>query len=172
MRFLSPFFLALLLPLGLLAQDCRVRLEDMRPLLLGNPRFTEHVWKDALKIETARLDPYRTILISQDGCLRKHTTFTLTLQPAAVVSLDSWFWLRQSQEMFEAVYPNRVVYNAFKADFERAFAQKFNETGFNKNFNFPAMSRNFICEVIYSPQREAKIWIQMVEYVFKEQVKQ
>lgn len=173
MRIYLLLLIVLLLPFGLYAQaDCRVRLEDLRPLILGNPRFSNYSWKETLKIETARLDPYRTLLIAQDGCVRKQTTFTLTLQQPAIVSLDGWFWLRQSQEMFEAVYPNRVVYNSFKTEFERAFAAKFAEVGFNKNFNFPVMTRNFICEVIYNPPSEARIWIQMVEYVFREQVKQ
>jgi len=152
-------------------QECRVHETDLRPIIpSSSPRFYNHRWNDDIKVETAQMDSYRTLVISQDGCIRLHTTFNLIIQQPAIASLDSWFWVQQMHDIFGAVYVDSPVYKTFGPEFERTFIEKIAQMGINRSFNFPLNTRNFVCEVTYNPPSDARLRVEMVEYIFKEKI--
>lgn len=163
---LSPF----LLPAQ---QECRVHEADLVPLIAAtNPHFYDHRWNNDLKVETAKLDAYRTLVISQDGCIRLHTTFSLVVDMVAIPTLDNIFWKAEVHRMMHAVYQNSPDYKTFGPEFEKLFGEKLDLMGLNRTFNFPLNTRNFVCEVIFNPPKDARIRVEMVEYIFKETVVQ
>lgn len=141
------------------------------PLITAsNPNFYDLRWNNDLKVETARLDAYRTVVISHDGCVRLHTTFSLVVDMLAVASLDNVFWQAEVHRMMDAIYQNSPHFQSFGPEFERLFAEKLAQNGLNRPFNFPLHTRNFLCEINFNPPRDARVRVEMVEYIFKEKV--
>jgi hypothetical protein len=161
----------LALPCFLPAQesDCRIRPEDLKPLIApDNPFVSEHRWEEAAHSELARLGDDRLLLITQEGCKRHHALFVLTLQPGALRLPDLEFWAAEAAQLLDQVFWKDPIRDAVGPDFGRLFRQKLEEQGLNQPFNFPLGSRNFICEVHWTPGGAATLRIQMVSFVFRE----
>jgi hypothetical protein len=167
------FWLFLMLPLLCLGQsreDCRLKTEDLRPVIARfNPFFADHTWDQDNQMEMARMGQGRLLIITQDGCKRHHTTFTLILDPGEVV-LENAFWMEEVNTLMHKVYWEQLGYEVFGEDFEAQFDKQFQLYGLNRRFNFPIGTRNFICELLYDPRRGARINIEMVSFLFKETI--
>jgi hypothetical protein len=156
---------------GAFAQnDCRLQPSDFQPMIARfNPFFSDHRWEDYKKMETARLDKDRLLVISQTGCKRHHTSFVMIISPRAVTHTDD-FWIDEAKSLMNAVFFQNPTYSIFKKEFEEAFEEKFRIYGINSNFNFPVGTRNFICEVKYDPIRGANLRIELVQFIFQESI--
>jgi len=150
--------------------DCRLDLENLKPVIERyNPFFGDHKWNSQSRIEMARIDNHRLLVITQDGCLRHHIRFGLLID-AKLVKDETDFWTQEASAMLHKVYFENEAYSSFAAGFESAFRQKISSYGVNQTFNFPVGGRTFICQVINDPTRGARISIEMVTFVFKETV--
>jgi len=164
------FCLSLLSLQGQARSDCRLDLENLEPLVRRfNPYFADHKWDKTAQMEMAKLDENRLLVITQDGCKRHHTKFTLVVNPEVARNFYP-FWTAELISMMEKVYWERNEYETFRAEFERTFQEKFNYYGFNSAFNFPVGSRNFICAVYYHPERGGRLSVEMVRFIFKETI--
>ncbi len=158
---------------GLYAQskeDCRLNLAELQPVIgRYNPFFGDHQWNARSRIEMARMDPTRLLIITQDGCKRHHIRFTLLLDPS-IVKDDPEFWLEEVSAMLYKVYFEQVEYAQFGKEFEASFLEKVQAYGLNRAFNFPLGTRNFICELLYDSTKGARINVEMITFLFKEDV--
>lgn len=152
-------------------EDCRVKEKDLKPIIQRfNPFFTEHKWMAFLQQELARIDKERFLIISHHGCKRHFIVFNLFLQKECIQNADS-FWVQEARNLMRAVYYNTPEYALFGKDFEDNFAERLAEVGLNQEFNFPMGVKNFLCEITYPHEKEgAKVRIEMVEYVFAEEL--
>lgn len=164
-------YLALLsLPMAGNAQ-CRLPEESLTPIISKfNPFFTDHVWENDSKTETARMDPDRMVIIRQKSCLRHHVLFTLIIEKAAVEDNDR-FWITEALVLLKRAYFDQPEYLEYKTDFEKAFVRQFQANGVNTNFTFPVNDRTFICR-IESEDWGAKIKVESVKFVLTEKVRQ
>lgn len=154
-----------------LAQDCRLKVEDLTPIIQRyNPFFIQHTWDPSGQIEMARMGEERLLMITQDGCIRHHITFNLIIEDK-ICRGDKAFWVEEVQNFLHKAYWEQEDYTLFGQEFDTTFAQKFDMYGFGRGFNFPIGTRNFICQVDYEPGKGGRIRIEMVVYVFKEQVR-
>ncbi|RMG60380.1 MAG: hypothetical protein D6722_21065 [Bacteroidetes bacterium] len=172
--FLSLLWAGLSLPLSAQGDrtDCRLQPEDLRPLIARfNPYFADHRWVAASQMEMARMGAHRLLLITQDGCKRHHTTFSLIIDPEAV-GQGYAFWLDEMKALMHKVYWENDTYSIFGPELEAQFEDKLRTYGIGERFNFPIGTRNFICEVRLDPQKGGKLTIEMVSFLFKEEVRQ
>ncbi|MDX2248783.1 MAG: hypothetical protein SF052_18495 [Bacteroidia bacterium] len=168
--FVTIVFYLIASPIYSQPEDCRLKPEDMKPLIQRyNPFFSNHTWNAASQIEMARMGEDRLILITQEGCIRHHITFTLIIDPE-VVKPNREFWMNEVRSFMHNVHWEQPEYSTFGADFETVFANRFSTHGLNDSFNFPIGSRNFICELIFDPEKGGKITIEMVNFIFKEKL--
>ncbi|WNJ15973.1 hypothetical protein [Pontibacter sp. G13] len=152
------------------AQDCRLDPATLKPVIQRfNPFFSDHRWDGETQMELARMGKDRLLIITQDGCKRHHTTFSLIISPNQVES-SADFWITEVESMMQKVYWQQLDYQQMQPDFERIFAQKFRAHGLNNQFNFPIGTRNFVCELGYDEHRGARIRLEMVSFLFKEKV--
>lgn len=164
---------AMLLCLGttLLPGQCRLKQSDIDPVIERfNPFFTDHTWEDETKTETARLDPYRLVIIKQKACLRHHVLFSLMMEKSAVSNSER-FWITEMLVMLKRVYFNDTEYLGYKKKFEQEFVRQFLSNGLNRTFTFPVEDRTFICR-IENGDWGAKIKMESVKFLLKERVKQ
>lgn len=169
-RHISLLFCLLFVGQALSAQDCRLNLDKLEPVILRfNPFFTRHQWDPLTHIESAYMDEDRILVISQRGCKRHFTNFSLVLSPDSYIDQPQ-FWIDEVQSMMRSVFFENDEYALFGEDFEQTFAQKIKIHGTNSEFNFPVRSLNFICEIELVPYRGAIIRIQMIRYLFKEKI--
>lgn len=151
-------------------QECRLKPEELEPIIARfNPFFGDHTWDHANQMEMARLGRGRLLVITQDGCKRHHTTFTLILD-VVEVQMEQEFWIKEVKSLLHKVYWNQDEYESFGKSFEELFENKFQMYGLNRRFNFPIGTRNFICELLYDPKRGARINVEMVTFIFKETI--
>jgi len=152
-------------------EDCRVKEKDLKPIIARfNPFFTEHKWIPSLQQELARMDKERYLVISHHGCKRHYIVFNLFLQKSCIQNADS-FWVQEARNLMRAIYYNTPEYAIFGKDFEANFTERLAEIGLNQEFNFPLGVKNFLCQITYPYEKEgAKIRVEMVEYVFAEEV--
>ena len=169
--------LVLLLPASLGSQafaqrsDCRIKAKDLQPIIdRYNPFFTDKSWDNASKTETGRLDPMRLLIIRQKGCLRHHIMYVLHIEPSEVEDNDR-FWITELLVMLKRVHFNDPRYIEYKKDFEKEYIRQFLANGLNSTFNFPLNDRTFICRV-EKGDWGAKIKLEAVRFVFKENIKQ
>ncbi|MEM6262436.1 MAG: hypothetical protein AAGI38_08010 [Bacteroidota bacterium] len=157
----------------LMAQsDCRLKPEDIQPVIAAfNPFFTDHHWNSRDKLERARLDEDRIVVIRQRGCIRHHITFTLILRDRAIRP-GTDFWIKETLRMMYAIYFEDAQYGLFQDEWEKVFAEKFQQYGLGNQFNFPLGTRNFVCRAIYEPGKGGQVTVELVKYLFKETVKQ
>lgn len=152
--------------------DCRLQPSDLRPLIARfNPYFADHRWVAASQMEMARMGEHRLLIITQEGCKRHHTTFSLLIDPAAV-GQGTAFWLAELKSLMHKVYWESDAYGIFGPELEAQFEEKLRLHGPNERFNFPVGTRNFICEVRTDPAKGGKLTIEMVSFIFKEEVRQ
>lgn len=153
-----------------LQEECRLKTEDLRPIILRfNPFFANHQWDAEAQLEMAQMSDTHLLAITQDGCKRHHVRFDLIVAPEA--SRNSYeFWVSEVEGLMEKVYWERNEYQEFKEEFETIFDEKLHYYGYNHTFNFPVNSRNFICSVYYDATRGARISIEVVTFIFKEDI--
>jgi len=152
-------------------EDCRLNTEELQPVIQRfNPFFAHHRWDAERHTEIARLSNEKVLVISQHGCKRHHTVFTLFIQPSAVTpTLD--FWLSEVKSlMYKVYYGQEELYAGYKGPFEEMFEEKLERFGLDNSFNFPVGTRNFVCNVYNHPNKGAQIRIEMVAYIFAEKV--
>lgn len=152
--------------------DCRLQPDDFQPLIARfNPYFADHRWVAASQLEMARMGEHRLLMITQEGCKRHHTIFNLLIDPAAMGrGLD--FWVAEMKGLMHKVYWEHDGYHTFGPEFEAQFEAKLRTHGLNTRFNFPIGTRNFICELRSDPEKGGKLTIEMVRFIFKEEVRQ
>lgn len=117
----------------------------------------------------ARMDHNRLLVITQDGCKRHHIRFTLLLDPS-IVRQETDFWVEEVGVMFYKVYFERPEADQLSQQFDRAFREKIEVYGLNRRFNFPLGTRTFICELLYDETKGARVSVEMVNFIFKEEV--
>lgn len=153
-------------------EECRLKPEDLRPIIKRfNPFFANHEWDAAAQLEMAQMSDTHLLAITQEGCKRHHVRFDLIVSPEA--SRNSYdFWVAEVKGLMEKVYWERREYQEFKEEFETLFDEKLHYYGYNRSFNFPVNSRNFICSVYYDATRGARVSVEVVTYIFKEDIQQ
>ena len=150
--------------------DCRLDVKTLQPVIQRfNPFFADHKWDAATRLEMARISGDRLLLITQDGCLRHHTQFTLIIDPQAIENRQQ-FWINEVNSLLHKAYFGQPVYREFATPFGEAFEEKFARYGVNRQFNFPVGTRNFLCEIKYDPAKGARITLEMVTFIFLERV--
>ena len=151
-------------------EPCRMNEKDLKPIIDSfNPFFTDHTWDDVTKTESARLDPYRLVLIRQKACQRHHVLFTLMIEKNEVHD-TSKFWVSETFVMLKRVYFSAGDFAPYRKKFEKEFIRYFEMYGVNQSFNFPVEDRTFIV-MIESGDWGAKINIEMVRYLLSAKVK-
>lgn len=119
-------------------------------------------------MELARMGSERLLMITQDGCKRHHVVFTLVVDNR-VIEEEPQFWINETSLMMRKVFHERDEYLEFGGQFEDLFSEKFLIYGIGRRFNFPIGTRNFVCEVIHQPGQGARIVVEVVEYIFKDE---
>ena len=112
----------------------------------------------------------RLLAITQEGCKRHHIKFNLVVSPEACRN-NYDFWVGEVSKLLQKVYWERKEYEVFGPEFQRIFDEKLHYYGFNHQFNFPVGTRNFICAIYYQPDRGARVSIEMVSFIFRENVR-
>lgn len=149
--------------------DCRLKLQDLQPVITRfNPYFSNHQWSLENRMELARMGNERLLMITQDGCKRHHLVFTLVIDNQ-IVQDDPEFWVNETTLMMRKVFHERAEYQEFGSKFEDLFMEKFLIYGLGRRFNFPIGTRNFVCEVVNQPGQGARLMIELVEYIFKDE---
>lgn len=171
MRPVYLFLFLLMVAPGIRAQEpCRIDESSLTPIVdRFNPFFTDHSWDNDEKVETARMDPNRLLIIRQKACTRHHVLLSLVIDPS-VVEQGEKFWVTEVFVMFKRVYFNTTDYLAYKKKFEKEFIAYFQENGLNHSFTFPVDDRTFICK-IEQGEWGGKIVVEMVRYVLGSKVK-
>ena len=150
--------------------DCRLKVSDLKPYIQRlNPFFADHTWDQSGQIEMARMGADRLVVITQDGCKRHHTRFTLLIQPLATKD-ERDFWISETENFIHKIYWGNPEYHTFSMDFNKLLEEKFDMYGLGNPFNFPLGSRNFIVEIINNDENGGKIMVEMVTFIFKEKV--
>ncbi|HHG84514.1 MAG TPA: hypothetical protein ENJ82_07185 [Bacteroidetes bacterium] len=151
--------------------NCHMTFKQMRPIIdRYNPFFTDHTWENAVKTETARMDPMRLLIIKQKACLRHHVLYTLHIDPSVIEDTDR-FWITEILVLLKRVYFNDPIYIEYKKGFEKEYIRQFLAAGLNKTFTFPLNDRTFICR-IERGDWGAKLRLEIVKFVFREKIKQ
>lgn len=155
---------------GLSAQ-CHMGRHELVPIIdRYNPFFTDHTWDDKTKTETARLDPYRLLVIRQKACKRHHVLFSLHVDAIALDNTDR-FWITEMLVMLKRVYFSDPTYLEYQERFEKEFIRQFLANGLNKTFTFPVDDRTFIC-LVERGDWGAKLRMESVKFVLRERVRQ
>ncbi|MEM6765042.1 MAG: hypothetical protein AAF824_08970 [Bacteroidota bacterium] len=150
--------------------DCRLDINKLKPVIHRyNPFFTDHKWDSLTRIESARISNTRYVVITQGGCIRHHINMEMSMDPREVKK-DKNFWPDQVKRFMYMIHFEDKSYPIYRAQFEEGFALQFFRKGINESFNFPIGTRNFICQILYTAGKEARISIEQIEYVFKEKV--
>ena len=151
-------------------EDCTMTEADLKPIIdRFNPFFTDHSWDTETQTETARLDPFRLLIIRQKACIRHHILFSLHIDPSVIQNNDR-FWITEALVMLKRVYFYDTEYILFKNEFENEFIRQFLAHGVNSSFNFPIHERTFICKV-ETGDWGAKVKVESVRYIIKGNVK-
>jgi hypothetical protein len=151
-------------------EDCTMTEADLKPIVdRFNPFFTDHSWDPETQTETARLDPFRLLIIRQKACIRHHILFSLHIDPS-VIQDNERFWITEALVMMKRVYFYDTEYILFKNQFENEFIRQFLSHGVNNSFNFPINERTFICKV-ETGDWGAKVKVESVRYIIKGTVK-
>ncbi len=151
-------------------EECRLKLDQLRPVISRyNPFFTDHKWDSLTRIESARISNTRFVVITQAGCIRHHINMEMSMDPREVKAGRD-FWPKQVKRFMYMIHFEDKLYPVYRAQFEESFELQFRRKGINESFNFPIGTRNFICQILYKPGKEARISIEQIEYVFKEKV--
>lgn len=171
MRGAFGLLLALLLSVQFVdAQGCRVKQDELVPVIDNlNPFFTDHTWDDDQKSETARLDPWRYLMIQQKGCLRHHIMLTMMIDKSQINNTNR-FWVSEVVVMMKRVFFEDHEYSYFKKQFEQQFVKNFVATGVNKVFNFPVGERTFIVKIEHG-EWGAKVRLEIVRFIIAEKVR-
>lgn len=153
-----------------LDNECRVTTDMLKPLIVRfNPYFTEHRWLEYMKQEVAKMDDCRVLVISQDGCKRHHTAFSLYIKKECADNSQE-YWIEEVTNMMRCVFWERKEFRSFQKEFEENFAEKLSISGFGTEFNFPIGTRNFICQVDIPKDKDPSVRIEMVEFVLEAKV--
>lgn len=152
-------------------RDCRLDLSSLGPIIQRfNPFFAQHSWDPDRLMEQARLSADRLLTITQRGCIRHHTTFTLLIRPEEV-ELSQEFWLQEVKAMMYKVHHGKEeVYAIYGPQFEELFEEKLARHRLGSSFNFPIGTRNFVCSINYHPLKGGQVTLEVVEYIFNEKV--
>lgn len=149
--------------------DCRLKLQDLQPIITRfNPYFSNHQWSLENRMELARMGNERLLMITQDGCKRHHVVFTLVVDNRLIEDKPE-FWVNETSLMMRKVFHDRGEYQEFGVQFEDLFTEKFMIYGLGRRFNFPIGTRNFICEIVNQPGQGARLIVEVVEYIFKDE---
>lgn len=168
----SALLFCLISPFSLLQaqRDCRLKVDELQPIIQRfNPFFADHKWDPATRLEMGRMGRNRLLLITQDGCLRHHTQFTLIVDPQVIENRQQ-FWIDEVKSLMYKVYFEQPVYREFAEPFGATFEEKLTVYGINQRFNFPIGTRNFLCEIKYNPAKGARITLEMVTFIFLEKM--
>ncbi|MCB9231648.1 MAG: hypothetical protein H6581_08295 [Bacteroidia bacterium] len=150
--------------------QCRLNYEDLKPIISRyNPFFTDHSWDDNEKVEAARLDPWRLLIVRQKGCLRHHVLFTMMIDKEDIYPSNR-FWVNETLVMMKRIYFDDAEYLTWKRQFEVEFIKQFLLNGPNVLFNFPVGERTFICKVEVGDWG-AKIRMEVVKFIIVEKIK-
>ena len=127
------------------AQPCRMKPEDIRPLISHlNPFFTDHTWDDSAKIEVARLSPERSVIIEQRACLRYHIDIQLFIAPNQIKK-EANALPNELYALLNRLFFNNPEYANYKFELEKFINENFFRLGVGKLFSFPLNDMTFIC---------------------------
>ena len=150
--------------------DCRLKLDELKPVIQRfNPFFSHHKWNLNKRLEMARMGAHRLLIISQSGCKRHHFNFNLLIDNDIVQQTDS-FWINEVKSLMHKIYFEQSEYDLYRATFEETFEEKYRMYGLGGSFNFPLGTRNFICQLRYDEEKGGQVAIEMVQYLFKDKV--
>lgn len=160
-----------LLSLGQWSNPCRMDPDSVKPLIrTADSLLTRYEWMPDIRMEVGEIDSTRIILITQDGCQRLHIKYSFLMNPLLVREGDG-FWLEELEGFMFAVYGDSPAYRRLVQPFLLQFEDYFGLHGFNRKFNFPLGTHNFICEVQHVPGRVARFEIEQITYLFREKIK-
>lgn len=149
---------------------CSVKKENFKPVIATlNPFFTDHFWDGYRKVEKARLDVHRSVVITQYGCKRHHKSIMLAIKSSGANTSEA-FYIQEALTLMHMVYFGEARYASFKTQFENRFIKAFRSYGLGKEFNFPIGSSTFICSVRHDPTLGVQIRIEQATYVFAEHI--
>lgn len=154
------------------SDDCTIDFHTLGPVIRpDNPFFTDHTFDNEHKLETARLDEYHTLTISQSACIRHHMTLTLLLDPKVMTNATAEnFWTMETLVMLKRVFFENPEYLSYKKEFETHFVQQFIQYGTEREINFPVNERSFICNFFQGPWG-GKIELQIIRFQITGQIK-
>ena len=166
--FLAILFLGQIQPA--VAQDCKMDETKLEPVIdKYNPFFTDHTWENESKTETARLDPWRLVMIRQKGCIRHHILVTLMLDASQIESSDK-FWVGEGVVLMKRIFFGDKDFPLYRRQFEEQFVKSYVEAGINEVFNFPIGERTFIGKVEVG-EWGGKIRLEIVRFIISEKIR-
>ncbi|MCE3007136.1 MAG: hypothetical protein LW884_02135 [Bacteroidetes bacterium] len=126
------------------SEDCRMRNEDLRPLMQPyNPFVSAYKWQPNAKIETVQLGPDRLLTISQEACLRHHIRLELVVTKDAAQPYDANFYPREVIMLMNRVFYHDADYYSWKLAFEEELLKAYARAGINQDFSFNVHNLNF-----------------------------
>lgn len=164
----TAFLTALLLAasgLTLIAQDCRIQRSELKPVIEDlNPFFSDHRWDDYRKVEQAMIDRYRSVSITQSGCKRHFTRIALRI--SQIFTPDVEVCIKEAELLMHMVFFEDPGYMKLREAFTKQFRVGFLKAGFNREFNFPIGTNNFVCRITSDGNGAGRILIEQVVYIF------
>ena len=152
-------------------QDCRIQLEDLRPVLADdNPFIRAHRWDGLKRIERAETGPGRELTIEQFGCLRYHQKLTLNVDRGSLRGeVNSSLFLHELLDALRIVHYGNEEYRAYRSQLESLLIEKLKTLPYKTRINFPLSEFNIFLEIDANDKR-LHIQIEFVRFIHTEKV--
>ena len=152
---------------------CRVKVEELGPVIQrDNLYFRNHTWDDAIKLETAQLDPDRRIEIEQNGCLRHHTLINYYIDKRITPPGKNLRWFAiEAFNLMNRLFFNDPNYWTIKPYFEKELLEKLPKEGLESDFDMQVFEYTFLCYFGHRPDGGGLIQIERIQLVHEHGIK-
>ncbi len=152
-------------------QDCRIQLEDLRPVLADdNPFIRAHRWDAAKLTERAETGPGRELVIEQFGCLRYHQKLTLNVERSSLRGeINPSLFLHELLEVLRIVNYGNEEYRTYRNQLEALLIEKLKTLPYKTRINFPLSEFNIFLEIDANEKR-LTTQMEFVRFVHTEKV--
>lgn len=152
-------------------QNCRVQLEDLKPVLAyDNPFIRNHRWDEVKIIERAELGPGRELTIEQFGCLRYHQKLTLDVKRSELKGEPNpSLFLHETLEMLRVVHWDNEEYRHYRKALEQKLIEQLATLACKKRINFPLHEFNVFLEIDANPS-VLSVQLEFIRFVHDEKI--
>jgi len=155
-------------------QNCRVQIEDLKPVLAyDSPWIRNHKWDAVKLIESAELSEGRTLTLEPFGCLRYHLKLTLSLAPSVLENrtIGPGLYLQEILNMLRIVYYENEEYALYQDALEKKLIEVLKTLPNKKQVNFPLNEFNIFVEIDHTNAKGSVVQLEFVRFVHDEVIR-